>query len=141
MSIIEEINKSHISIRAFAITLFIIPFWYFSTYLFGNDFFKSADNFVILSFCLIVSFSSSVLLYLFIDKVGDLEKSKEPMLDNMSVTVVLICFWLLILILTVYSLDFFFKIKIYFYYYVLIYYAPIIIFNTLQLLFGVDKRK
>ena len=141
MAIIEEINKSHISIRAMSISLFLVPFWYLSVFLFGNDFYKSADNFVVLAFCLVISFSSSVIFYLFTEKTGGLENTKEPMLNCMSFSVIILSIWLLLLIFTTYSFDFLFNQKIYFYWFVVIYYIPLLFLNLLVLVFGVDKTK
>jgi hypothetical protein len=141
MAIIEEINKSHISIRAMSISLFLVPFWYLSVFLFGNEFYKSADNFVVLAFCLVVSISSSVFFYLFTEKTGGLENTKEPMLNCMSFSVAILSIWLLLLIFITYSFDFLFKQKIYFYWFVVIYYIPFLVLNLLVLVFGVDKTK
>ena len=141
MAIIEEINKSHISIRAMSISLFLVPFWYLSVFLFGNEFYKSADNFVVLAFCLVISFSSSVIFYLFTEKTGGLENTKEPMLNCMSFSVIILSIWLLLLIFTTYSFDFLFNQKIYFYWFVVIYYIPLLFLNLLVLVFGVDKTK
>ena len=141
MAIIEEINKSHISIRAMSISLFLVPFWYLSVCLFGNEFYKSADNFVVLAFCLVISISSSVLFYLFTEKIGGLENTKEPMLNCMSFSVVILSIWLLLLIFTTFSFDFLFNQKIYLYWFVVIYYIPLLVLNLLVLVFGVDKTK
>ena len=141
MAIIEEINKSHISIRAMSISLFLVPFWYLSVFLFGNEFYKSADNFVVLAFCLVISISSSVLFYLFTEKIGGLENTKEPMLNFMSFSVVILSIWLLLLIFTTFSFDFLFNQKIYLYWFVVIYYIPLLVLNLLVLVFGVDKTK
>ena len=140
MAIIEEINKSHISIRAISISLFLVPFWYLSVFLFGNEFYKSADNFVVVSFCLVISVSSSVLFYLFTEKTGGLENTREPMLNCMSFCVAILSIWLLLLIFVSYSLDFLFNKKIFFYWFVVIYYVPFLILNLLLLVFGVDKK-
>ena len=141
MAIIEEINKSHISIRAISISSLLVPFWYLSVFLFGNDFYKSADNFVIISFCLVVSISSSVIFYLFTEKTGGLENTNEPMLNCMSFSVAILCIWLLLLIFITYSFDFFFNQKICFYWFVVIYYSLFLILNLLLLVFGVDKKE
>ena len=141
MAIIEEINKSHISIRAISISSLLVPSWYLSVFLFGNDFYKSADNFVIISFCLVVSISSSVIFYQIKEKTGGLENTNEPMLNCMSFSVAILCIWLLLLIFITYSFDFFFNQKIYFYWFVVIYYSPFLILNLLLLVFGVDKKE
>ena len=140
MSILEDLNSSHISIRAISVTLFLLPFWYLSVFLFANDFFKSADYFVILSFCLIVIFSSSFFLYFFIDKI-DSQKSKDKILSCMSVSVMFLCLWILLLIFVLFSIKFLFKIEIYFYYFCIIYFAPIFILNILVLVFGNQENK
>ncbi len=141
MAIIEEINKSHISIRAVSISFFLVPFWYISVFLFGNEFYRSSDNLVILSFCIVISLSSSGLFSLFTSKIGDLKSTKEPLLNSMSVSVVMISIWLLLLIFACYSLDFLFNKKIYFYWFVSIYYIPILFLNLLHWFFGGDKKK
>ncbi len=140
MAIIEEINKSHISIRAMTISLLLVQFWYLSVFLFGNEFYKSADNFVVLAFCLVICISSSVLFYLFTEKVGGLENTTEPMLNCMSVSVFILSIWLLLLILTTYSFDFLFNQRIYFFWFVVIYYIPLLFLNLLVLVFRVDKQ-
>jgi hypothetical protein len=141
MAIIEEINKSHISIRAISISLFLVPFWYLSVFLFGNEFYISADNFVVLAFCLVLSISSSVLFYLFIEKTGGFEKTTEPMLNCMSVSIILLSVWLLLLLIfTTYSFDFLFNQKIFFYWFIVIYFIPILVLNLLVLVLGVDKK-
>lgn len=141
MSIIQEINNSHISIKTISLSSFLLPFWYLSVFLFGNDFFKSADNFVILAFCLVIIFSSSVLFYIFIDKVNTDDQSKDRMINNMSVGVMLLSIWILILIFIIYSVKFFFEKEIYFYFFCVIYYIPIIILNLLSMVFDVKKNE
>lgn len=141
MSIIQEINNSHISIKSISVSMFLLPFWYLSVFLFGNDFFKSADNFVIISFCLVIIFSSSIFFYIFIDKVADEDLSKDKMLNNMTVAVMLLGIWLILLIFLMYSIKFYFKMEIYFYYFCIIYFIPIVVLNFLTLVFGVEKEK
>lgn len=140
MSILKEINESHISLQAIALSLFLVPFWYISIYLFGKGFYKSADNIVVLAMCIVISLTSSVLFYLLCDKRGGLENTENPLINNMAVSVILLSFWITLLIFIAYSLNFFFKRQFYFYWYVMIYYLPILILNFLSMISEDDEK-
>lgn len=140
MSILKEINESHISLQATALTLFLVPFWYVSIYLFAKDFYKSSDTIVILAMCIVISLTSSVLFFLFCDKQSGLENTEKPLISNMILSVILLSFWITLLIFITYSLHFFFNRQLYFYSFVIIYYLPILFLNFLSMVCGADDK-
>jgi hypothetical protein len=140
MALVEEINKSHVAVRAFAITLFLSPFWYLSTFLFANNFYKSADNLVVFSFCIILSLSSSIVFYIFVDKTTELKKTAEPLLNGMTASVFVIAIWLLLLMFLNFTSKFIFGKELHFYWFVVIYFTPIIILAILASLFSNRKK-
>ncbi|TDD99956.1 hypothetical protein [Flavobacterium sandaracinum] len=141
MSILKELNESHISIKGLSISLFLVPFWYISIYLFGNDFYKLAGNIVVLAFCIIVSVTSSVLSLMFCDKVNRLARVETSLINNMSVSVILLTFWISFLIFITYSIEFLFNKLTYLYVFIVIYYTPILGFNALAMVWDNQKAK
>lgn len=61
MSLIEEINKLHVSLKSFLVGLvFIMPFWYLDIYFFANPFFDSSPFYI----PIVVAFCISAVCYL-----------------------------------------------------------------------------
>ena len=142
MSLLKELNDSHITIRAISLSLFLLPFWYISIYLFGNEFYVLSGNIVVLSLCLVICITSSALFYVFCFKTTDFEKTtNNALISNMTIAVVFLSLWISTLIFIIYSIDFLFNRKIYFYWFIVIYYAPILILNFLLLVFGNQKKE
>ena len=69
MSILKELNESHASLKAIALNLFIIPFWYVAIFLFNNEFYKSSDSIIITTMCIVISLVSSVFFSIFLIKI------------------------------------------------------------------------
>lgn len=129
-SIIEEINNLHTSLKAIVLTIFIIPFWYVAIYLFNNEFYKSADNLIMLAMCIVLSLVSTVLtsamFYKAEEEINETSEEDWYVIYLYSNSIFLLCYWLSLLIFTVYSLGFLFNIYIYFYWFLVIYFIPLI---------------
>lgn len=64
MSLIKEVNESNQIIRAKAVNLLLLPFWYVAIYLFNNSFYSKSDIIITASMCIVLSLVSSFLLSL-----------------------------------------------------------------------------
>jgi hypothetical protein len=135
MSLFKEITESHDTVKAIAVILFLIPFWYVAIFLFNNEFYKSSDNLIILAMCIVISMISAVLLSFFVQN-NEAKYQNNTILEHMGVSVTILIIWLSILIFSFYSLGFLLNIHIYFYWFLVIYFAPLILFNFLQIVFG-----
>ena len=135
MAILKELQESHESIKAIALVLLLIPFWYVSIFMFNNEFYKAADSIITVSMCIVISLISSFLFQMFLSKIKEPNNKQKTFFDNMLVSVALLIIWLSALIFIIYSLGFLFKTYIYFYWFLVIYFAPIIILIILQNLF------
>lgn len=131
-SIIDEINNLHSSLKAIVLNIFIIPFWYVAIYLFNNEFYKSADNLIMLAMCIILSLVSTFLVSIMFYKADKevKENSEEDwyVIQIFSNSISLLCTWLSLLIFAFYSIGFLFNIYIYFYWVLVIYFFPLIFF-------------
>ena len=131
-SIIDEINNLHSSLKAIVLNIFIIPFWYVAIYLFNNEFYKSANNLIMLAMCIVLSLVSTFLVSIMFHKAHEEvnENSEEDwyVIDLFSNSISLLCSWLTILIFIIYSLGFLFNIYIYFYWFLVIYFSPLVVF-------------
>ncbi|RKS03199.1 hypothetical protein [Flavobacterium sp. 102] len=141
MSIIKELNESHESLRGFALNLFLIPFWYVSIFLFNNEFFISNDIVIIFAMCFVISISSSGFLTFLLDLINTDENQKDIFFHEMTVSIVLLCSWLSLLIFVIYTLGFLFNIYIYFYWFIIIYFFPLFIFLILYFIFKKNIKK
>jgi hypothetical protein len=136
MSIIDDINKAHFGIKAIALNLILLPFWYVAIYLFNNDFYIKGDYIIIIAMCIALSMISSFFTSILYDKItSSLNKTKYNIINLMGITIMILTIWLSILIVFFYSIGFLFNIYIYFYWFLVIYSAPIILFNLFYLLF------
>ena len=138
-SIIDEINNLHSSLRAIVLNIFIIPFWYVAIYLFNNEFYKSADNLIMLAMCIVLSLVSTFLVsemfYRADEEVNETSEEGWYVIYLFSNSIFLLCSWLSLLIFTIYSLGFLFNIYIYFYWFLVIYFFPLI---TFALFFAIE---
>jgi hypothetical protein len=140
MSYIKDLSESHDSVKAISLNLILIPFWYVAIFMFNKEFYKTYDSIIVTSFCLVLSFLSSMLLAFFWNTIDIRNKAKVDFFSNMNLSVGLLTIWLSILIFISYSFGFLFKQYIYFYWFIVIYFAPIILLYILQFLFpyGID---
>jgi hypothetical protein len=141
MSLFKEITESHDTVKAIAIILFLIPFWYVAIFLFNNEFYKSSDNLIILAMCIVISMISAVLFSIFVHNIYEAKNENKTILEHMGVCVAVLIIWLSILIFSFYSLGFLLNIYIYFYWFLVIYFAPLILFNFQQKVFGKSINK
>lgn len=139
MALLKELDESHESIKAVALNLFLIPFWYVSIFIFNNEFYKSSDSIIIFTMCIVISLISSFLFHVFLSKLKEPDNREKPFFETMLSSVALLTIWLSALIFVVYSLGFLFKIFIYFYWFLVIYFTPIIGLLILQSLFAEKK--
>ena len=133
MSILKEINDLNNSLKALAINVFLIPFWYVAIFLFNNEFYTSSDNLIILSMTIVISLSSSGFLTFLLHLLNFAEVNSERFLNETMVSVLLLTTWISLLIFIIYSLGFLFNIYIYFYYFLLIYFSPLAIILILKI--------
>lgn len=134
MSILKEINESHISLKAISFNLFLIPFWYVAIFIFNNEFYKSADSIIILAMCIVITLSSSGY-FSFVLSFFKVESDKrKAFFTQMILAVSILCAWLSLLIFIVYSLGFLFDIYIYFYSFLSLYFIPIFISHLLAII-------
>lgn len=136
MSLIKELEESHDSIKALALNLLLIPFWYVAIFIFNNEFYVSSDIIIKLAMCIVISISSSVLFTIFLYKIDAEKKVNKTFFQNMIISVSMLAMWLSALIFATYSLGFLFNIYIYFYSFLVIYFSPIIFLNLLPILLG-----
>lgn len=141
MSLFKEITESHDTVKAIAIILFLIPFWYVAIFLFNNEFYKSSDNLIILAMCIVISMISAVLFSFFVHNIYEAKNENKTIVEHMGVCVAVLIIWLSILIFSFYSLGFLLNVYIYFYWFLVIYFAPLILFNFLQIVFGKSINK
>lgn len=127
MSLLKEINESHDSLKALSLNLFLIPFWFIAIFLFNNEFYSSNDTLIILVMALVISLFSSTFLSLSIHLLHNKYNKDIPLMEQMGISIILLCAWISLIIFFVYSLGFFFKIFIYFYYFLVIYFIPLIL--------------
>ena len=146
MSIVTDIKDLHNSLKAYAMNLFLIPFWYIAIYLFNNDFYKSADNIIIWIMCIVISSSSSLGFAAILSCFND-DKNRSPandyldMLKDMTNSVWILCIWLCLLTFITYSIRFLYNKSIYFYYFIVIYYTPIVLVLILSIIQGKYNKK
>ncbi len=138
MSILKELNESHASLKAIALNLFIIPFWYVAIFLFNNEFYKSSDSIIITTMCIVISLVSSVFFSIFLIKI-EVNTSDNIFFEKMMVSTAMLIAWLSVLIFVFYSLGFLFGIYLYFYWFLVIYFFPLILFYLLIEIFGDDN--
>ena len=138
MSILKELNESHASLKAIALNLFIIPFWYVAIFLFNNEFYKSSDSIIITTMCIMISLVSSVFFSIFLIKI-EVNTSDNIFFEKMMVSTAMLIAWLSVLIFVFYSLGFLFGIYLYFYWFLVIYFFPLILFYLLIEIFGDDN--
>lgn len=141
MSLFKEITESHDAVKAIAVILFLIPFWYVAIFIFNNEFYKSSDNLIILAMCIVISLISAILFTFYMQNIYEAKNKNKTILEHMSVSVAILIIWLSILIFSFYSLGFLLNIYIYFYWFLVIYFAPLILFNFLQIVFGKSVNK
>ena len=82
MSIINEINNLHITLKALLLNLFLMPFWYIAIYLFNDDFYHNADIIIIVVFSLVLSVISSMSVAYLFELSGDLDIEKSKVTDD-----------------------------------------------------------
>ena len=138
MSILKELNESHASLKAIALNLFIIPFWYVAIFLFNNEFYKSSDSIIITTMCIVISLVSSVFFSIFLIKI-EVNTSDNIFFEKMMVSTAMLIAGLSVLIFVFYSLGFLFGIYLYFYWFLVIYFFPLILFYLLIEIFGDDN--
>ena len=141
MSLYKEITESHDTVKAIAVILFLIPFWYVAIFIFNNEFYKSSDNLIIFAMCIVISLISAALFTFFLQNITESKNGTKTILEYMGVSVAILIIWLSILIFSFYSLGFLFNINIYFYWFLVIYFAPLILLNFLQIVFGKSVHK
>jgi hypothetical protein len=144
MSILKEINDSNEFIKAKAINLFLLPFWYVSIFLFNYEFYSKSDSLIIIAMCIVITLTSTFSLSLIIEKLniinGD-NTEDDNYLYHSSISVILLIIWLSILIVLFYSLGFLFNVYIYFYWYLVIYSTPIFLIFLVTLIYRNRKNK
>ena len=138
MSILKELQESHDAIKAISLSAFLIPFWYITIYLLGNNLFILSGNIVVLAFCIVLSVVSAFLSCLFCAQTILLSDNEYNLTNNMILSVVFLSLWLAILIFVTYSIQFLFNKETYLYWFIVIYFFPILILNFLAL---VDKNR
>ena len=139
MSYIKDLSESHDSMKSIALNLIIIPFWYVAIFLFNKDFYRNSDIILVTIFSIVISFLSSMLLTLFINKIDVKNSTPVNMFENMITSIGVLTIWLSFLIFTTYSCYFLFNQEIYFYWFIVIYFTPIILIYILEFLFP-DKK-
>ena len=139
MSFIKELNESHDSLKAIALNLFIIPFWYVAIFLFNNEFYKSSDNIIIITMCIVISLISSILFTFLLTKTDPENTSKNIFFEKMIGSIAILTIWLSALIFVIYSLGFLFSIYLYFYWFLVIYFSPLFLFYIGYQIFGDDN--
>jgi CDP-diglyceride synthetase len=139
MSYIKDLSESHDSIKAISLNLILIPFWYVSIFMFNKEFYKASDSLIVISFCIVLSFLSSMLLAFFWNIIDIKNNIKVDFFSNMNTSIGVLTIWLSALIFITYSFGFLFKQYIYFYWFIVIYFSPIILIYILGFLFP-DKK-
>ncbi|WP_268849387.1 hypothetical protein [Flavobacterium aestivum] len=135
MSYIKELTEAHDTIKGLALILFLVPFWYIAIFLFNNEFYQKSELILIISFCLVFSFLSSILFALLLMLTNDDTSKPSIFLQDMVGAICILIIWISSLIFIIYSLGFLFKMYIYFYWFVVIYFFPIFIGYILMFLF------
>ena len=133
MSYLKDISESHDAIKAIAVTMILVPFWYVSIYLFNHEFYNEADMGAVIIFCSTISTVSSFIYAIIFNYVLS-DGEDNGVLHDMIASVAILSSWLSLLIFVFYSLGFLFNIYIYFYYYIIIYLAPLPILFLIGLL-------
>lgn len=142
MSILKEISESHDTIKAFALNLFLLPFWYVAIYLFNNEFYVKADTLILISMCIVISIVSSLITSLLYDAINSaLDSTPNAFFDSMAISTIILSMWLSILIVFFYSLGFLYEIYIYFYWFLVIYTSPILLIFLIYLISPPTKEK
>lgn len=132
----QEINESNEIIKAKAVNLLLIPFWYVAIFLFDNSFYYIGDTIIIVAMCIVLSLVSSFSLSICLDEfINQNNKSDNIYLYTMSISVALLSVWLSLLIFIVYSFGFLFNQFIYFYWFIVIYFSPILALTLISVLF------
>lgn len=134
MSLLKDINDSNDVIKGKALILLLVPFWYFSLYLFNLEFYQKNDLILMLSFCFIVSLLSVFLVSYFVDVF--LKKHISEYLNTVTASVIILIIWISFLIFSFYSLKIFLDIKVLYYWFILIYFTPIFVFILIKKLTG-----
>lgn len=136
MSIIREVNESNEIIKAKAVNLLLIPFWYVSMFLFNKSFYSKENTIIVVTMCVVLSLISSFSLSISIDGfINRNNKGDNIYLNTMSLSVAILCVWLSLLIFIVYSFGFLFNQFIFFYWFIVIYFSPIFILGLIFVMF------
>lgn len=125
MSVLKDLQESHDGLKIVYLTLVLMPFWYFSLYLFTTEFYPESDLILKIVFCGIISIVSGFLNYFGWSSFDD--DHAENVVDNMSISILLLLAWKAVLMFIVFSLFFFFKIELFYYWYIVIFFTPIMI--------------
>ncbi len=145
MSLIEDLDKLHISLKIIAVSFFLIPFWDVAIFLFNNDFYRTSDIIIITAMCLILSITSTSLLSVMFYKAAQEKKTHtdDPSyyMATMTQAVVVLIIWISILIFGTYTMRFIFNISIQFYYFIVLYYAPLLLLSGLYFIEKKRKKK
>lgn len=139
MSLLKELNESHITLKSYSLNAFLLPFWYLAIYLFDKDFYAKGEIIDIVMCINLSLISSTIFSYLGSDLNSG--KSDNTFISNMTVSIILLCIWISILILIFYSLKYFFDIKINFYYFIILYFVPIFFLYLTLVLTKKPKKK
>ena len=143
MSIFKEIYESHDIIKAKAVNLLIIPFWYVALFLFNNEFYKAENYFIIIAMCIVLSIPASFLMAVVVSVAADRETNNaEKELTYLQCTftaVSILTAWLALLIFIVYSFGFLLGQFIYFYWFMVFFYAPVLLLFLIAI--GITIKK
>jgi hypothetical protein len=92
MSIIQEVNESNEIIKAKAVNLLLLPFWYVSMFLFNKPFYSKEDTIIIVAMCIVLSLISSFSLSISLDPFINKNNNGDNIyLNTMSISVALLC--------------------------------------------------
>lgn len=136
MTLFKEISETHHILKACAITLFLVPFWYLSIFLFNNQFYYDTDLIIKIVVCITLSLSSSFAFYIFVYTLSDKNPKNIPY--EIAISTMFLIVWKCVLMFAAYSFCFFSGNQLYYYWYIVIYFVPIIIFSIIGL---ATKRK
>ena len=143
MSLFKEIHESHEIIKAKAVNLLIIPFWYVALFLFNNEFYKAENYFIIVPMCIVLSLPATFLMAIVVAVGLDYQTKNVDeeisYLDCSTASVSILTAWLALLIFIVYSCGFLFGQFIFFYWFLVIFYAPVVMLFLIAIGMAIKK--
>lgn len=118
MPLIPDFKILDKNLQGFLISLFSIPFWYISFYLFHYNFFAKSDLILLFSFCFtlnLISYSIGLAIYIYHIVIFKKPPKDSNIQASFWVTLITVFYFSIIIVLCYYrSFNFITLLKIYF---------------------------